>query len=134
MRTTLASLLVDGSWLMVDGAAKRDQPSTINYQLSTILALLLFIGCVSNPQRKTYNSVWTVAVGVNESWKAYVDLVIAGQLPTNDVPKVAEAYNNFQLALKSASIGMMLDTNAPAPPELIATAGAFNKTLNAAKR
>jgi hypothetical protein len=102
--------------------------------LASLLALLLFIGCVSNPQRKTYNSVWTVAVGVNESWKAYVDLVIAGQLPTNDVPKVAEAYNDFQLALKSASIGMMLDTNAPAPPELIATAGAFNKTLNAAKR
>jgi hypothetical protein len=102
--------------------------------IGILLVVLLLVGCSASRQRHTYNSVWTVAVGVNESWKAYVDLVIAGQLPTNDVPKVAEAYNNFQLALKAASIGMMLDTNAPAPPELIATAGAFNKTLNAAKR
>lgn len=102
---------------------------------AAVVPQLFLTGCQApSAQRQAFNTVWTLASTVNESWKAYCDLVIAGQLPTNNVPKVAETYNNFQLALKAASVGVMLNTNAPPSPELTRAADVFLNAVKAANQ
>jgi hypothetical protein len=101
-----------------------------------VLALaipLLFGGCQTTPQRKTFNTVWTLGSTVNESYKAYLDLVIAGQLPTNNVRRVSMAYNRFQDALSAATVLITANTNAPPPPRLLSLGNEFFSTVNAAK-
>ena len=98
------------------------------------LAISLLCGCQTTPQRKTFNTVWTLGSTVNESYKAYIDLVIAGQLPTTNVRRVSVAYNRFQDAFSAATVIITANTNAPPPANLLSLGNEFLSTVNAAKK
>lgn len=98
-----------------------------------IFVVPLIQGCQApSAQRQTYNTIWSTATTVNDSYRAFLDLVIAGQIPTNSVPQVAQRYGEFQMALNAALLLVASNTNAPPPPALTEAAQAFTVTINAA--
>jgi len=95
-----------------------------------------FTGCARTvtQERKTFNSLYTLGASVDTSYKAYIDLVIAKQLPTNAVPAVSRDYANFQATFTAALVITEGNKDALAPASVEAAAGQFNATLSAAKQ
>lgn len=85
-------------------------------------AILLagIIGCATSP---AYKSLFAVGHAVDTSVTVYFDLVVKGVVPTNDVPKVARAYNAFQLVYSNAVVLMKFNSKAPPDTNIIARAG-----------
>lgn len=65
----------------------------------TILLLALFIGCATSP---AYKTLYAVGKAADASVKTYFDLVVAGQVRTNDVPRIAKLYDEFQALYRAA--------------------------------
>jgi len=86
---------------------------------STLLAAGLFIACNTNQQHIAYTTLYGLEQGVSAAYSSYLNLVIKGSLPTNDVPKVSKAFNTFQASSLVALDAVQFDTNAIAPPNLI---------------
>jgi chaperone required for assembly of F1-ATPase len=109
---------------------------------STIIALAcllpagaVFTACQSpTAQRTAANTLFTTGKGVDAAYRTYLDLVIAGQLPTNSVPRIAKQYSEFQSAFNLALISVTFNTNAVAPSALIAQAVTLTTQLEAAKK
>jgi ABC-type phosphate/phosphonate transport system permease subunit len=93
-----------------------------------------FSGCSTTQQRQTFNTVYSVGRTVDTAYKSYLDLVIAGALQTNGVPDIARQYSAFQTAFGAAVLVVTLNTNAPAPPELITAAANLTMQIEAAKK
>lgn len=116
--------------------------------LTRILAVLLLAFTIAIPaviitgckattvsqQRKTFNTVWSLAESVDTSYKAYLDLVISGQLKTNSVPKVSLAYSEFQTSLGLALVVVAGNSNAAPPVGLLMSATKFTATINTANK
>lgn len=98
-------------------------------------AAAIFTACQSpSAQRTAFNTVYSVGKTVDAGYRSYLDLVVAGKVPTNGVPKIAREYDAFQSAFRAASLLVVLNTNAPAPAELITQAAAFAVEIEAAKK
>lgn len=85
-------------------------------------------------QRTTYNTIWSLAAGVDAGYRAYWDLVIADKLTTNSVPKVSAAYDSFQGSLKIALVLVEGNTNALPTQSLADSAANFNTVVTAARK
>lgn len=82
------------------------------------LPLAIIIGCNAPQQRIAFNSLATVQVVTVGAYDGYVDQVIGGVVPTNDMPKVAKQFNSFQSAYRLALDAVEFNTNALAPASL----------------
>lgn len=96
---------------------------------SVILALALAIpltvvvtGCTTTQQRKTVNTLFTLGQTVDAAYKSYLDMVVTGKLPTNNVPSVSARYSEFQTAFNAAVTLSTMQTNAPPSPVVQAAA------------
>jgi len=101
--------------------------------LSFILAATLALpfaaalsGCAGAPtaQMVTVKTLASVGKSTQTAVAAYFDLVLAGTIKTNSVPKVAKAFSDFQLAYGAAVALARSNTNA------IATAGVLGAAAN----
>ncbi len=83
--------------------------------------------CSQSQQRVTYNSLYSVGLGVNSAYAAYNDQVVAGKSTFS--PNVAKAYNDFQAAFNLAVQAAQLNTKAIAPQSLIDLANTVYATI-----
>lgn len=98
-----------------------------------VLALIAFIvGCASQ-SRSLYNSLATVEVVTTGAYSSYLDLVVSGKLPTNNVPVVSMDYNNFKAVWSAAVVVARWDTNSTAPPAVTTASSRVLSDINTAK-
>lgn len=90
-------------------------------------------GCSTSGQRKAVNTLFAVGQSVDAAYKSYLDLVVAGQVKTNDVPRISQQYLAFQHAFSAAITLSTLNTNAPPSPELANAASQILLAIQAAK-
>lgn len=76
--------------------------------------------CTHSQHRTTYNTLYSVGLGVNQAYAAYLDQVVAGKATFN--AGVADKYNKFQAAYGVAVQAASMNTNAIAPPDLVTLA------------
>ena len=79
-------------------------------------------GCTAPQQRVSVNTLYTTHVTVDAAFTSYMVLVLKGQLTTNNVPQVADAYRDFQEAFNVAVSLVQGNTNAPVSPAVTAAA------------
>jgi len=95
----------------------------------------ILTGCKTpTAQRQAFNSVYSVGAAVDASYRAYLDLVISGQLKTNSVPSVSAYYNAFQNSFRAASLLVVMNTNVPPTADLITRAALVTSKIEAAKK
>lgn len=82
--------------------------------LSVNLAFIGISGCTTSAQRVTYNTLYSTHVAVDSAFSGYMSSVIIGTTPTNNVPKAAQAYREFQSVFNTAIAVAQFNTNAPA--------------------
>lgn len=90
-------------------------------------------GCTTNQQTIGYKTIYSLESGTTATYQGYLDLVIKGQVPTNDVPKVAKAYNIFHSAAMVALDGVAYNTNALASSSLVVEAQDVVNLIGVAK-
>ncbi len=83
------------------------------------LALVAILGCHMSAQKTAGNTIYTLDKVVVTAYDAYLSLVVKGTVPTNDVPRVSKAFNQFQAAAQVAYDVVQFNTNALAPSALI---------------
>lgn len=79
-------------------------------------------GCATTTQTTTYNTLAATGQLVNGAFTAYMDLVVKGKVPTNSVPTMASAYNDFQQVYGAALTLAQYNPNAVAPSNVVASA------------
>lgn len=87
--------------------------------LSSIAVVILLAACTTNQQKIATNTLFSLQQTTGAAVDTYDSLVIQGKLPTNSIPQVTKAYNQFQAAFLVALDGVQFNTNAVAPPALI---------------
>lgn len=109
--------------------------SKIKVTLLALVAGFVLIGATCNPnqQRISFNSIYSAETAVNSSYSAYLDLVIAGKVPTNDVPKVSTAFNLFQKTVAEATTFVSTHPTNGVPPDVNIAAANVIATINVAK-
>lgn len=75
-------------------------------------------GCTTNQQTVAGKTLYGLEVATTGAYDGYDKAVIAGNVPTNDVPKISHAYNDFQAAMVVAILAAQNNTNALAPANL----------------
>lgn len=97
---------------------------------------LIFVpmtGCSTSQQRQTINTLYSVGQTTDAAYKSYLDLVVAGKVPTNSVPGVSARYAEFQQAFSAAIVLSTLNTNAPPTPAVTAAAANLTSAIAVAK-
>lgn len=92
-----------------------------------LLALTMATTCAP---RTTYNTLATVKASTDKTVSSYFLLVAQGKAPTNGVPNVSFAYNNFEVIFDASVLIASGNTNAPATTVVINAASnvAWNVT------
>lgn len=83
------------------------------------VAPLALTGCKTSQQRLTYNTLASVGMTVNSAYSGYLDGVVQGKVPTNDVPKVSLLYNQFQGAYSVAISAAQFNPTNIAPQNVV---------------
>lgn len=91
-------------------------------------------GCNTTQQKQTVNTLFTLGKTVNMTYAGYMDLVVAGRVSTNSVPKVAKAYNTFQDAFNAAVTVVAGNTNAVPPQSVYDAQAALVQAIASAKK
>jgi len=86
----------------------------------------------ANNNKTAYQTIGATEAAVLAANGAYLDSVVIGVAPTNNVPKVEAAFNDTQLALRTAAALASGGLSAPVPATVLAKATAFTNTINAA--
>lgn len=94
---------------------------------------MLITSCGTTGQRATVNTLFTTGQAVDAAFKSYLDLVVTHQLPTNDVPRIAKLYSEFQGAFNAAVTLAAFNTNAPPTPELLNSSSQLILAIKAVK-
>lgn len=89
------------------------------------LAAAMLLGCTTTQQKTTYNALATIEATASSAYTAYVQGVIKGQIPTNNVPQVSQAYNGLQKAIAAATVLDQAGTNYLVSSNLTAELTAF---------
>ncbi len=98
-----------------------------------ITSLMLFCtvtACNTTGSYKTIDSTATIVINANS---VYLQGVVSGQIPTNNVPRVELAFNDTMMALKLAATVSSAGAKAPATPVLQTKAKAFVTYVNSQK-
>lgn len=87
--------------------------------LATMLALSFTLtACNTTQQRTAYNTLFSVESSTTAAVDGYYTATIKGIAPTNGIPKVSSAYNDFQKAFLVALDAAQYNTNALASASL----------------
>ena len=89
-------------------------------------------GCTATQQTTAYRTLYSLEQSVTAANSAYVDLVIKGQAPTNDLPRIRKIYDQFQADLTLALDAVQFNTNALAPASLATEAADLINVINTA--
>ena len=100
--------------------------------LSAIIACIAITGCNTTQQTVAYNSIAALETVATTSVDGYFTLVAKGVVPTNNVPKVAAAYNTFQASAALAATVAQAGTNALASAELQIEFASLTNLVNTA--
>ena len=87
--------------------------------LVTLFTTLIVIGCTTTQQTTAYQTLYGLEVATTGAYDGYTAAVIKGAIPTNSVPQVSKAFNDFQAAEQVAVIAAANNTNALAPANLV---------------
>lgn len=99
--------------------------------LAAAAAVAFLIGCV-NPSRTVYNTLASVEATTTAAFSTYLDMVVQGQVRTNEVPVVSRDYNAFKVVWAGAVAIAQWNTNAPATlPVTDASAKVLSDIVNA---
>lgn len=90
-------------------------------------------GCTTTQQTTAYKTLYSLESSTTATYQGYLDLVIKGTVATNDVPKVAKAYNAFHAGALVALDAVAYNTNALAPANLVIEAQDVVNLINTAK-
>jgi hypothetical protein len=93
----------------------------------------LIVGCTTSQQKAAVNSLYSIDQTTTAAVDAFDTLVIQGQVPTNDVPKISKAYNDYHAAFLIAVDAVQYNTNAIAPPNLVIEANDIVNLINTVK-
>lgn len=85
-----------------------------------LLTFGIVTGCNTTQQTTAYKTLYGLEVATTGAFKAYDSAVISGAIPTNSVPQVSHAFNDFQSAMTVAVLAAQNNTNALAPANLVA--------------
>jgi hypothetical protein len=89
-------------------------------------------GCKTT-QAAAYKTLAGVGAATDNAVKAYFDLVVAGTVKTNGVPKVATAYSQFQTVYGVAVLAARSNPTNPVPAAVTLSAANVAATITAAK-
>lgn len=98
--------------------------------LSFGVLLAVTTGCSTSQQRVAYNTLATVQTVTVGAYDAYVAQVIAGNIKTNDLPRIARQFNLFQASFLVALDAVQNNTNALAPESLTVLSGDLLNLIN----
>lgn len=101
--------------------------------LLSLMITGLLCGCQTSREQVVFNSLASVAYTVDSSFKGYVDLVVAGKLPTETLPKVGAAYTSFQTAFNAALAVAQFSKSSIAPQNVIDAASVVLNSISQAK-
>jgi hypothetical protein len=87
--------------------------------LMTFGIVAILVGCTTTQQTITEKTLSGLEIATTGAYDAYTALVVKGALPTNDLPKVSHAYNDFQAAEQVAVLAAQNNTNALATTNLV---------------
>jgi len=87
--------------------------------MTSFALVAIAIACSTTQQRQALNTIGGVETTATVAVDSYYTLVIKGQLPTNDVPKVSKAYDSLQASVRLALTIVQNNTNALAPSNLV---------------
>jgi hypothetical protein len=91
-------------------------------------------GCQTPPSRIAYNSLATTGTTVSTAYQGYLELVLRGQVATNDVPAITAKYREFKASFDAACQLAAYSTNfTETPVEVLAKAGAVTAAINQAR-
>lgn len=103
-------------------------------KLTSSLAMAVFLaGCSTPTSTVTYDTLATTGVTVNSAYSAYLDLVVKGTVPTNSVPAISAAFNDFQGLYAAALAVAQFNPTNPAPANVAAAASNLVSKINAAE-
>lgn len=93
-------------------------PEIVGAALGVFLAIFI-IGYDTTQQTAAYKTLYGLEVATTGAYDGYTAAVIKGSVPTNSVPQVSHAFNDFQSAMGVAIIAAQNNTNALAPANLV---------------
>lgn len=100
----------------------------------TALVAPVFTGCGTPPSRLAYNSLATTGTTVSTAYQAYLQEVLQGLVPTNDVPKITAQYRQFKVLFDAACVTASFSTNfTSTPPEVVTAGAAVTMSINSVK-
>lgn len=102
--------------------------------LSIGLLAALLVGCSTTARRALHNTLYSVNVTTTAAYTGYIELVMAGQLKTNSVPKVSQQYSAFQRTFNLAVEQAQFQTNALASVEVLNLSTAVINQIETAKK
>ena len=107
-----------------------------NLFLAVLLSISLLVPACAwfhqpTVQQQAVKTLYSVHKTVDAALDAYLDLVIAGKLPTNSVPRVTAAYGEFQTAYNANLVFVSMNTNSAAPTLVLDSAA---KTIEVIKK
>lgn len=77
----------------------------------SLIAAIVVAGCTTTQQTQTYKTLYTVEQITTGAYNGYLDLVVSGDIATNNVPTVSHAYNHFQRSYLVALDVAQFNTN-----------------------
>jgi hypothetical protein len=77
------------------------------------------VGCTTSQQTTAYKTLYGLEVATTGAYDGYTAAVIKGAIPTNSVPQVSHAFNDFQAAMGVAVVAAQNNTNALASANLV---------------
>jgi hypothetical protein len=108
-----------------------------NLFLSILLlgGLVLTPGMTCTPSQQTlaYKSIYSVEIGATAAFDGYLTAVVHGSVSTNSLPAISHSYNALQLAVKTATLAVQGDANAPAPAALQSQSSNFITEISNAR-
>jgi len=90
----------------------------MKYLLFLIACIAVVVGCSTTQQTVTEKTIFGLEVTTSAAYDAYSLAVIKGAVPTNDLPKISAAFNDFQQAVQVAVVISQNNSNALAPANL----------------
>lgn len=82
----------------------------------TLCACSLFKSSSSNTAVNTLGASEKLT---SDAYSAYLALVVQGKVPTNNVPKISQAFNTFQALVTVTAASLATGTNAAVTPDVL---------------
>ena len=88
-------------------------------KLIALASLVFVLGCTTSQQRTTYNTIAATEATATATVDGYFLAAAKGLAPTNGIPTVAKAYNEFQAVMQVSVLLAQNNSNALASSNLL---------------